>query len=273
MKIRIHHITSYEYSRPVFLDAHSIKLRPRSDGAQRVLEHEIKIRPEPAGMSESIDPMGNCALQAWFEGVTRALHIETSSLVETLRTNPFDFLLDSSAARIPVDYSRAPREALLPYLERLRINPSVDRLATRIREMTEGNTLAFLAEMNLEIRRQCASVLREGGDPLPPEVTLGKRKGSCRDLAVLFIDACRSAGFAARFVSGYASEPEDQSDRHMHAWAEVFLPGGGWRGFDPSQGLAVSDRHVAVAAGALSRMAAPITGSFRASILPAPPII
>jgi transglutaminase-like putative cysteine protease len=89
------------------------------------------------------------------------------------------------------------------------------------------------------------------------------RAGSCRDLAVVFCAMCRSMGLAARFVSGYQSEAVVQPRAHMHAWAEVYLPGGGWRGYDPSQGLAVSTSHVAVAAAADPRMAAPVSGSYR----------
>ncbi len=90
-----------------------------------------------------------------------------------------------------------------------------------------------------------------------------RKEGSCRDLAVLFIETCRSVGIAARFVSGYHTVQPWQGARQLHAWAEIFLPGAGWRGYDPSQGLAVADQHIAIAAGATPQLAAPVTGSFR----------
>ena len=98
---------------------------------------------------------------------------------------------------------------------------------------------------------------------MPPRVTLEKGQGACRDLAVLFVAACRALGFGARFVSGYHQGHSEPMRRDLHAWAEVYLPGGGWRGYDPSLGLAVADRHVAVAAGTRPDQAAPISGSFR----------
>jgi transglutaminase-like putative cysteine protease len=112
------------------------------------------------------------------------------------------------------------------------------------------------------IAESCQYIVREVGDPLPAEVTLTQRKGSCRDLTVLFMEACRALGIAARFLSGYHVPLTDQIHR-LHAWAEVYLPGGGWRGYDPTAGLAVGDPHIVVAAGSTPRMAAPISGSFR----------
>jgi transglutaminase-like putative cysteine protease len=97
-------------------------------------------------------------------------------------------------------------------------------------------------------------------------VTLREHDGTCRDLTVLFCAACRSAGIAARFVSGYECEAATQDSADMHAWAEVYLPGGGWRGYDPSQGLAVSTSHVAVAAAANPAMAASVSGIYRGAV-------
>jgi transglutaminase-like putative cysteine protease len=106
-------------------------------------------------------------------------------------------------------------------------------------------------------------VIREDGEAYAPDETLRRREGACRDLAWLFVACCREAGLAARFVSGYQAGDPDTKDRYLHAWAEVYLPGGGWSGFDPTLGLAVADQHVVIAAAATPAGAAPVCGSFR----------
>lgn len=108
-----------------------------------------------------------------------------------------------------------------------------------------------------------ATVARAEPGVLPPDVVLSQGAGACRDLSVLFLAACRHVGLPARFVSGYHEGPPERGERELHAWAETYLPGGGWRGFDPSLGLAVADRHVAVAAAPDPRGAAPVAGTFR----------
>jgi transglutaminase-like putative cysteine protease len=123
--------------------------------------------------------------------------------------------------------------------------------------------VAFLTNLNWYLYESFGHTIRGEGPAHPPEVTLRERQGTCRDLAVLFCAACRLVGIAARFVSGYEREAATQPQAYMHAWAEAYLPGGGWRGYDPTQGLAVSKSHVAVAAAADPSLAAPITGTYR----------
>ena len=106
----------------------------------------------------------------------------------------------------------------------------------------QWNTLSFLLALSRQIFQTCRQVIRPYGPPWPSDQTLSSQEGSCRDLAVLFCDACRVMGIAARFVSGYECASADRQDSYMHAWAEVYLPGIGWRGYDPSRGLAVSNR-------------------------------
>ena len=126
----------------------------------------------------------------------------------------------------------------------------------------QWNTLSFLVALSREICQGCRQIIRHHGPPWPSDRTLNWREGSCRDLAVLFCDCCRVMGIAARFVSGYecASASANRHDSFMHAWAEVYLPGIGWRGYDPSRGLAVANGHVAVAAGFDHDLASPVAG-------------
>ena len=128
---------------------------------------------------------------------------------------------------------------------------------------SENNSLKFLTELTDYIYKNFEHEFRDEGPAQEPEETLGSKKGSCRDFVVLFAEAARSMGFAARFVSGYTEGDLSLMQNHLHAWAEVYIPGGGWRGYDPTLGLAVADRHVAVASGATPLEAAPVSGSFR----------
>jgi transglutaminase-like putative cysteine protease len=142
---------------------------------------------------------------------------------------------------------------------------SVTSFAESVRREVHAKTIPFLTTLNQRIAQRCRPAVRLEGDPQSPAFTLREGTGACRDLAVLFIDACRAVGLAARFVSGYYGGPTQVEQRYLHAWAEVFLPGAGWRGFDPLQGLAVADQHVPVAAAATPQAAAPIDGSLRRS--------
>ncbi len=200
-------------------------------------------------------------MQVWFSGETELLQIHTRCRVVTLADNPFNFIL-TGAGGLPMIYSSPENDFLKPYLTRPTPSAQIDAFVREIAQRSAWQTLDFLSELNRAIARSLRQIERENGQPLAPEYTLQRGEGACRDLAVLFIDCCRSIGIAARFVSGYSLNDQDQSRRRLHAWAEVYLPGGGWRGYDPSEGLAVADRHVALAASGVTALAAPVTGSF-----------
>jgi transglutaminase-like putative cysteine protease len=134
------------------------------------------------------------------------------------------------------------------------------QLAQDIAKAVEYNPVMFLSELNQRIYCTCKYYVRETGAPLPPGITWSQQAGSCRDLAVLFMAACRAVGLACRFVSGYQEGDPDTPERDLHAWAEVYLPGAGWRGYDPTQGLVTSDRHIPLVASAWPGQAAPVSG-------------
>jgi transglutaminase-like putative cysteine protease len=259
------HSTRFRYSRPVFLEPLTIRLRPRCDPAQRLLRFELSVSPSPAGSSEVADLEGNAATQVWFEGLTDALGIRTRFTAETLRTNPFDYIvLDPEALRVPMTYPEEERALLGRYLAHSH-DEAVEAFAREVLDVSAGSAQVFLVEAVSRIAGSFRQEVRENGDPLPPAVTLEQRRGACRDLTVLFMELCRSAGIAARYVSGYLEGDSPEGSRHLHAWADVYLRGVGWRGYDPSQGVAVADRHLAVAAGATPGAAAPTEGTFRGS--------
>jgi len=270
MRLVATHTTRFRYSAPVYSEPHVIRLRPRCDSFQRLLRYRLKVTPEPELLSEALDVEGNVVAHAWFSGLAQALHVTSEFEVETLRINPFDYLvIGDGAGRLPFEYSVALRERLAPSLARpAGADPAVDEFMRPILAQSGRQPLAFLSALNQAIHESHAVTVREHGEPLLPAQTLAAERVACRDLAVLFTDCCRAVGIAARFVSGY--QEEGRGARFMHAWAEVYLPGGGWRGYDPTQGLAVADRHVAVAAGNSPSDASPIRGSFRGDAEAAP---
>ncbi len=269
MLYQISHITTYKYSQPVTLQPHLVRLRPRSNGWQTLKLFSLQVTPTPISRSQIIDLDGNALIKVWFPPEkTDYLQVQAQSQVETHESNPFNYLMEPWAARLPIDYPASLLLQLQPYLtgQNVSFATSVDpialQLAQEINHAVSGDTINFLGTLNQRIYETCTYLIRETGTPLSPRITWSEKQGSCRDLTVLFIEVCRSVGLAARFVSGYQEGDLDQNDRHLHAWAEVYLPGAGWRGYDPTHGLAVSDRHIALVASAVSNYAAPISGSF-----------
>lgn len=258
MRFRVVHRTEYSYDRPIALGPHIVRLRPRGDGTLHLLAHDLKVEPAPVGRSDGLDLNGNDATHLWFSGTTTRLRIESAFEAETTRSNPFDFLLDPRFARLPVD---GPAELAPCRMAREAMPAAVIALSDRVAQESGGDTLGFLSAVNAHLFRTVAHDLRHDGGPLPPETTLALGAGACRDIAVLFLALCRAQGLAGRFVSGYQARSK-RRERHLHAWPEVYLPGGGWRGFDPTWGLAVAAEHVALAAAPTPAATMPVEGSF-----------
>ena len=264
MHYQVTHRTAYAYSSKVFLEPHVVRLRPRCDGTQRLVRFDLRVKPKLTGLTECSDLEGNATAQVWFEDQTDTLEIVTSFEVETLRTNPFDYVLPEVPVHtLPMIYTRELQSPLALYCSTSGLHETVIQFARTVAQEVDERTVPFLTQLSRRIYDACECVVREEGEAQLSEVTLAAKEGSCRDLAVLFISACRAQGIAARFVSGYQEGVADQEKRELHAWAEVYLPGGGWRGYDPTHGLAVADRHIVLAAGLTPLLAAPITGSFR----------
>jgi len=264
MLFHVAHVTDYFYSRPVFLEPHIIRLRPRSDGVQHVRQFHMELSPRPAGITECLDIEGNATVHVWFSDRTERFQVATECDVETLRTNPFDFILaEESAEILPIKYSADEALLISHYANASDADTTLMEFATGLARECDGKALAFLDALNRRISQEFDCIVRETGEPFPPQQTLHTRRGSCRDFAVLFMVACRSQGIAARFVSGYQEGDPDQRMRYLHAWAEVYLPGGGWRGYDPTHGLAVGAGHIALAASYDPHLIAPVSGNFR----------
>ena len=265
MRISVTHRTEYRYASSVYLEPHVIRLRPREDATQRLLAFTLSIHPHPAGRCEAVDLDGNSVTRVWFDGVTDRLTLDVRFEVETLRENPFDYVPLPGDADTPVTYAEALRGPLAPYLGAGH-HKEVRALAQDVASECGWRTLDFLTALNRKLWERTRHVIRPEGAPFAPEHTLAVGEGSCRDQAVLFCAACRAVGLAARFVSGYeVGAVAENGGGDMHAWAEVYLQGGGWRGYDASRGLAAAASHVPVAAAADPALAAPVSGSYRGS--------
>ncbi len=265
MKYQIHHQTHYTYSKPVFLEPHIVRLKPPSNGSQQRVDYTLDVIPSPAGMSEGDDPSGNDFTKIWFDEFHETLELSTSVMAETSRNNPFDYLPEPYASIIPIQFEHDELDHLNPFLKRpvtSDLDP-VEALAERLAIKVEHETLIFLDVLNRHLYDTTKVIVREEGAPHPPSKTLESREGACRDLTVLFIDACRSLGIPARYVSGYQERDSNQTLRYLHAWAEVYIPGGGWRGYDPTQGLVVADRHITLTATPEPAETLPVQGTFR----------
>ncbi len=243
---------------------HVVRLRPRSDGHQRLHQFVMRVDPEPAGWSELTELEGNAVTRLWFADLElESLKVQVTSEVETLCSNPFNYLLETWAVHLPIHYPQMMAAQLQPYLVgqyTQTIDPVAIALAQDIYHSADRQVVPFLTTLNQRIHDECDYTVRETGEPFPAGITWQEKLGSCRDYAVLFVEACRAVGLAARFVSGYQQPDPDATNLDLHAWAEVYLPGAGWRGFDPTNAVAVADHHVPLVATAHPRYAAPVSG-------------
>jgi transglutaminase-like putative cysteine protease len=265
MLFRIRHSLHYRYDRPVFLEPLTVRLTPRQDSSQRLVQHSLEVEAAPSGRSAGLDADGNACEVVWFDDLRQSLDLTVTMEVETLRDNPFDWIItDPAVATLPARYGAATSLSLGPFLAREPVDPAVASWAAELALGVEGATAPFLMALADAIHQGFHHVGRPDGDPMEPAQTLAGRSGACRDTAMLYVAACRSQGLAARFVSGYSMHhPPEVTEQELHAWAEVYLPGAGWRAYDPSLGLAVADGHVVLAAAPDHRLAAPLSGSYR----------
>lgn len=262
MYFEIIHTLTYTYAQPVVLGPHLLRLRPRANADQQLLSYHLEFNPEPLGRTEILEAEGHSICRCWWPEtqITQLQALSRAKLV-THCTNPFSYLLESWATQFPLDYPCSLRGALSPYLDQA-LDPVASQLAAEIALEVDNNVSRFLMVLTQRIHQECQYQVRGMGAPWPPWMTWNQRQGTCRDFVVLWMAACRSMGLAARFVSGYeAGDPEHEQT--LHAWAEVYLPGAGWRGYDPTMGLVVCDRHVALVAHALPHLTAPFPGELK----------
>lgn len=267
MLLRIDHITEYRYRRTVGLTPHRLRLHPRAVPGLRILRSELRVHPGEHTLRWSLDAEGNVIGSATFPSETDLLRIESTLLLEQRITNPFDFLLETRALRLPLSYDDRERHFLAPFLQAsdpgsareicLLLEPFLRGVSAR------DLTLDFLTAFNRAIPALFRYSLRHEPGVQTAEETITRREGTCRDFAHLFIESVRTAGLASRYVSGYlCSSPGSNREDHTHGWCEVYLPGAGWRGFDPTNGILAGPHHVAVATSLLAGDIPPVEGSY-----------
>jgi len=266
MKYRVDHATIYSYSQEVFLEPHLIRLCPRSDPGQRLLSYDLEVAPQPAGISNGIDGENNPFHLVWFNDLTGRFELHARFTVETLKPNPFDSFL-TCPDELPLGLNLEERMVLAPCLEHVSILDERDRSAVdgivKGLETGSGSVFGFLHGLNRYLFETIDKITRFDSGLQSISETLETARGACRDTAVVFIMACRRVGIPARFVSGCQEGDPAEPEADLHGWVEVYLPGFGWRGYDPTHGLAVADRHIAYASSALVANAAPVSGTFR----------
>lgn len=264
MNLKIEHELLYEYTDAVHLEPHYLYLQPKRSSLLTLQSYIIEIDPQPDIVAKNLDATDNTQQILFFSKPTTKLHIKATSIVETTEFNPLSFVYHPfQNSQLPIQYSEQLQVTLMPYLVKTGITTLVDQTARQIAGGVNWNTTSFLTELNRFINNFSYEV-REDGQPNSPETTLLTQTGSCRDYSVLFMAMCRVMGIAARFVSGYHyGDPEQE--QYLHAWVEVYLPGGGWRGFDPTQNCLVSGKHIPLGASAISEAVTPVYGTYRGS--------
>ncbi|MBN9254761.1 transglutaminase family protein [Mesorhizobium sp.] len=267
----VHHLTHYRYDRPVILGPQIIRLRPAPHSRTKVLSHSLKVEPANHFVNLQQDPYGNFLARFVFPEPVRELKIEVDLVADMTVYNPFDFFVEETAETFPFDYPEEIREDLAIYRTPEPAGPLLSAFLETV-DRAPANTVSFLVGLNARVQREIAYIVRMETGVFSPEETLAARKGSCRDSSWLLVQVLRNLGLAARFVSGYLIQlkpdvvaldgpPGTAVDfTDLHAWCEVYIPGAGWIGFDPTSGLLTGESHVPLAATPHYRNAAPISG-------------
>ncbi|SPF78192.1 transglutaminase family protein [Pseudoprimorskyibacter insulae] len=269
----IHHLTHYKYDRPVTLGPQIIRLRPAPHSRTRVISHSLKVSPGGHFVNHQQDPYGNWLARFVFPEPVTELKIEVDLVADMTVYNPFDFFVDDRAKAFPFDYGLDFEEDLSIYRTPDEAGPLLEELLRGVAKKAES-TVDFLVDLNMKLQQRIGYVIRLEPGVQTPEETLHIGKGSCRDTSWLLVQVLRHLGFAARFVSGYLIQlkPDlvsldgpagtDHDFTDLHAWCEVFLPGAGWIGLDPTSGLLTGESHIPLAATPHYRNAAPIVGGY-----------
>jgi uncharacterized protein (DUF2126 family) len=269
--VALNHVTHYRYDRPINLGPQIIRLRPAPHCRTRILSYSQRAEPADHFCNWQQDPFANYMARLVFAERTREFKVTIDVVAEMAVYNPFDFFLEPAAEKFPFTYTEDVKAELAPYLAKGALTPLLKAYLSRV-NLTKRRTIDFLVDINSMLYKDIAYLIRMEPGVQTPEETLTKKSGSCRDSGWLLVHLLRHLGLAARFCSGYLiqltpdvkaldgpSGPEkDFTD--LHAWCEVYLPGAGWIGLDPTSGLLAGEGHVPLACTPQPSSAAPIEG-------------
>ncbi len=266
----IRHITTYKYKHPVAFGDHWMRLRPLDSHDQNQVSAKLVITPAPKSIRRTQDAFGNHVDVARFDARSRQLRFDSAVRLQHSHADVDSFEIEQFAQRCPFMYGAEEMPDLVRFIERQSEDPDgiVDRWArTFLRGAQSSDTRQFLIDLTYAIDKTFRHVRREEKGIQTPLETLELKSGSCRDLAVLMIEAVRSLGMAARFVSGYLHVPHQRDEYRVgggntHAWAQVYIPGPGWVDFDPSNGIVGNRDLVRVAVVRDPRQAMPLHGTW-----------
>jgi transglutaminase-like putative cysteine protease len=263
-RYQIIHRTYYNFVDEVVLGAHELRLRPREDHGLRLESFDLQLTPA-ASLLWHRDAEGNSVAVASFGQTTRQLAIESEVIIQLFSDNPLDFIVADYAVNYPFLYDKNDTVLLAPY----RLAPGLP--TSTILQQWIGNfwqpgdqvqTYSLMQTIAAYIKSTLTYRVREEPGVQSPELTLQSGTGSCRDFSMLFMAAAKCLGLAARFVSGYLYDPLAIDAGATHAWAEIYLPGAGWLGFDPTTGGLAGADHIPVAVARLPESVPPVAGSF-----------
>jgi uncharacterized protein (DUF2126 family)/transglutaminase-like putative cysteine protease len=270
--VALRHLTHYRYDRAISIGPQTIRLRPAPHCRTRILSYSMKVLPEKHFINWQQDPQSNYVARVVFPDSTNELRIEVEVIGEMSVINPFDFFLEAHAENFPFRYEATQHEELAPYLKTQKLTPLFEQYVSSI-SRDKKHIVTFLVELNQRLSSDIRYLIRLEPGVQTPEETLRNASGSCRDSGWLLVQILRHLGLAARFVSGYliqltadvksldgpSGPAHDFTD--LHAWAEVYLPGAGWVGLDPTSGLFAGEGHLPLSCTPEPASAAPITGT------------